>query len=124
MATPTFDDAGKLIALEASIGSDTYSFEFDTGGSYIHFFGRLADSSSGKRPARSWCWVEYAGAMLTPEILDLIMQRSASREVVDGLRLCESTPMECGYCASVRVCLPRRLVEMTMRHPLRTVSYG
>jgi hypothetical protein len=75
VATPTFNDEGKLTRLDASLGSDSYSFEFDTCGSYIHFFGTLTDSSSGKRPARSWCWVEYAGGMLTPELLDLMMQR-------------------------------------------------
>jgi hypothetical protein len=75
VATPTFNDEGKLTRLAASIGSDSYSFEFDTSGSYIHFFGRLVDSSSGKQPSRSWCWVEYAGGMLTPELLDLMLQR-------------------------------------------------
>ena len=75
VATATFNDDGKLTGLHASIGSDSYSFDFDTAGSYSHFFGRLADSSSGTRPARSWCWVEYAGGMLTPELLDLMMQR-------------------------------------------------
>jgi hypothetical protein len=75
VATPTFNDGGKLTKLDVSIGADTYSFAFDTAGSFIHFFGRLTDSSTGKQPTRSWCWVEYAGGMLTPEILDLMMQR-------------------------------------------------
>jgi len=38
-------------------------------------FGRLTSDSSGKEPARSWCWVEYAGGMLTPELLDFVLQR-------------------------------------------------
>jgi hypothetical protein len=75
VATPTFNGEGKLTTLDVSIGADTYSFVFDTAGSFVHFFGRLTDSSSAKQPARSWCWVEYAGAMLTPEILDFMMQR-------------------------------------------------
>ena len=74
-ATPTFNDDGKLVKLDATIGSDSYTFEFDTTGSYIHYFGQLTDSSIGRTPARSWCWVEYAGGMLTPEILDFMMQR-------------------------------------------------
>jgi hypothetical protein len=74
-ATPTFNDDGKLVRLDTTIGSDSYTFEFDTTGSYIHYFGRLTDSSIGRKPARSWCWVEYAGGMLTPEILDFMMQR-------------------------------------------------
>ncbi|MGV0737646.1 hypothetical protein ABQF35_12700 [Mycobacterium syngnathidarum] len=70
VATPTFDQAGKLTRLDTEIGSDTYTFAFDTSGSYLHYFGHLADSSSGLIPARSWCWAEYAGGLLTPEILD------------------------------------------------------
>jgi hypothetical protein len=75
VATPTFDGEGKLTALDVSIGDDAYVFAFDTAGSFIHFFGRLTDSSRGKLPIRSWCWVEYAAGMMTPEILDIVMQR-------------------------------------------------
>jgi len=75
VATPTFNNDGKLSTLDVSIGPDSYSFAFDTIGSPIHFFGRLTNSSSGQAPARSWCWVEYAEGMLTPEILDYVMQR-------------------------------------------------
>ncbi|OBG22634.1 hypothetical protein A5765_01430 [Mycolicibacterium celeriflavum] len=75
VATPTFNDDGKLTALETTIGSDSYTFKFDTAGSYIHYFGKLTHSSSLKHPARSWCWVEYAGDMLTPEVLDMMMQQ-------------------------------------------------
>jgi hypothetical protein len=75
VAKPSFDGDGKLVALDARIGADSYSFAFDTSGSPLHFFGRLTSSSSGKEPARSWCWVEYAGGMLTPELLDMMMQR-------------------------------------------------
>ncbi|OBI98786.1 hypothetical protein A5660_04130 [Mycobacterium alsense] len=75
VAMPGFDGDGKLVALDASVGDDSYSFAFDTSGSPLHFFGRLTGDSSGKEPARSWCWVEYAGGMLTPELLDLMMQR-------------------------------------------------
>jgi hypothetical protein len=75
VARPSFAGDGKLVALEASIGADSYSFAFDTSGSPLHFFGRLIGDSSGKEQARSWCWVEYAGGMLTPELLDLMMQR-------------------------------------------------
>ena len=42
----------------------------DTAGSSIHFFGRLTDSSGGKKAARSWCWIEWAPGLMTPEILD------------------------------------------------------
>lgn len=73
VATPTFND-GKLVALEVEIGSESYSFTFDTVGSPLHYFGRLVRDSEGRESARSWCWVEYAGGMLTPEILDLAME--------------------------------------------------
>lgn len=65
VATPSFTADGKLTVLAASIGSDSYTFTFDTAGSYIHFFGRLTASSSGKQVARSWCWVENAGDLLS-----------------------------------------------------------
>jgi hypothetical protein len=75
VATPTFGYGGKLTALDVSIGDDAYAFAFDTAGSFIHFFGRLTGSSTGKLPIRSWCWVEYAAGMMTPETLDFVMQR-------------------------------------------------
>lgn len=74
VATPTFNAEGKLTALHTTIGEDSYTFSFDTAGSFIHFFGRLTGCSAARPPARSWCWVEYAGAMLSPELLDLVMQ--------------------------------------------------
>lgn len=74
-ATPSFNEGGKIVGLDVSIGDDSYSFVFDMNGSPLHVFGRLVASSSGKEAARSWCWVEYAGGMLTPEILDLVMQK-------------------------------------------------
>jgi hypothetical protein len=75
VATPEFSDDGKPTALEATFGSDSYAFAFDASGSPIHYFGALTDGSSGRAPSRSWCWVEYAAGMLTPEILDLVMQQ-------------------------------------------------
>ena len=75
VATPTLSEANKVVALKVSMGSDSYSFTFDTNGSPLHVFGNLVSSSSGKQPARSWCWVEYEGGMMTPELLDLVLQR-------------------------------------------------
>lgn len=70
VANPTFDDAAKMTNLDVTIGSDSYTFDFEACGSPIHFFGPLARNSTGKAPVRSWCWVEYAGGLLTPELLD------------------------------------------------------
>jgi hypothetical protein len=75
VAKPTFDDGGRVTALDVSMGADSYSFEFDSSGSPLHFFGPMTSSSSGKRCVRGWCWVEYAGDMMSPEILDLMMQQ-------------------------------------------------
>ena len=74
-AKPTFNADGQLTSMDVVMGSDSYTFTFDTMGSPIHFFGRLTGGSREELPARSWCWVEYAGGMLTPEILDLMMDR-------------------------------------------------
>lgn len=70
VAKPTFNQAGRMSALEATIGADSYTFTFESSGSPLHVFGSVTAISSGARPARSWCWVEYAGNMLTPELLD------------------------------------------------------
>ncbi|MGH3970241.1 MAG: hypothetical protein ACRDTV_19505 [Mycobacterium sp.] len=75
VAKPSFNASGRLVRLDASIGADSYSFAFDTAGSPLHYFGRLVNNSAGKESARSWCWVEYAGGMLTPEILDMVTQQ-------------------------------------------------
>jgi len=75
VTTSKFNDAGRMVSLDASIGSDDYSFAFDASGSFLHVFGQLVGGSSPKEPARSWCWVEYAGGMITPELLDMAMQR-------------------------------------------------
>jgi hypothetical protein len=72
-ATPTFNDAGKMTSLETAIGDDSYVFTFESTGSPIHFFGPVTQDSSGRQVSRSWCWVEYAGGMITPEILDMSM---------------------------------------------------
>ncbi|MDZ7881427.1 MAG: hypothetical protein U5N53_00245 [Mycobacterium sp.] len=71
LATPAFDGAGKMVTLDVQMGSQSYSFAFDTIGSPVHYFGSLVESSGGREPLRSWCWVEHAGPMMTPEILDI-----------------------------------------------------
>lgn len=72
VATPTFGDTGKMTTLDTTIGSDSYTFTFNTSGSPLHVFGPLTANSSGRDPVRSWCWVEYAGGMLTAEMLDAV----------------------------------------------------
>ena len=74
-ATLTFNDDGKATALAVGIGGQTYDFEFESTSGPLHYMGRLVNSSLTERPGKSWCWIEYADGMLTPEILDLTTQR-------------------------------------------------
>jgi hypothetical protein len=74
VATPMFNSDGKLAALDATVGTHEYHFDFNSSGSLLHVFGPLTRSSRGKPITNSWCWVEYAGDMMTPEILDMMMQ--------------------------------------------------
>jgi len=73
VATPGFNEAGQLITLDTAIGTDTYAFTFDTSSSPIHFFGELTANSLGIKPIRSWCWVEYAGDLINPMMLDMAL---------------------------------------------------
>ena len=75
VAKPAFNAEQKLVELDVSFGSDEYSFAFDTAGSPIHYFGQVTRAPSGKVPSRSWCWVEYAGDMLGPELLDMMIKQ-------------------------------------------------
>jgi hypothetical protein len=75
IAKPTFNADAKMVELEVAFGSDSYTFAFDTAGSPIHYFGRVVATSSGTVPARSWCWVEYAGDLLGPELLDMMIRQ-------------------------------------------------
>lgn len=69
-ATPDFAASGRMAALTVCMDQRRYVFEFDASGSPLHVFGSLTDSSNGRRPGRSWCWVEYTGDLVTPELLD------------------------------------------------------
>ncbi len=71
-----FDD-GVPHALHVAVDGDTFDFELRSRSGPLHFVGRLVGSSSGRAIADSWCWIEYADGMLTPEILDLTGQRFA-----------------------------------------------
>ncbi|HKY13291.1 MAG TPA: hypothetical protein VJM33_00090 [Microthrixaceae bacterium] len=70
-ATLDFNDDQKPVGLHVEIGGQSFDFVLDTMAGPLHYFGQLERSSSGKQPARSWCWVEYAEGMMTPELLDM-----------------------------------------------------
>lgn len=74
VAVPGFDGDGNIVSMDVTMGADCYSFVFDTKGSPYHVFGHLVSDPSGRRPARSWCWVEYESGLMTPEIFDLMMK--------------------------------------------------
>jgi hypothetical protein len=71
----TFNDKEQPTALHVAIGEESFRFVLDTATSPMHFFGRLASGSSGKEPARSWCWIEYAETLMSPEILDMMGEK-------------------------------------------------
>jgi hypothetical protein len=75
VADLTFNQADQPTALHVEIGMEVYDFKLDSATSPMHYFGRLVSSSSGKEPARSWCWIEYAETLMTPEILDMMGQK-------------------------------------------------
>jgi hypothetical protein len=71
-ATESLDEHGRPTRLEVAIGGQDLTFDLDRSGSPLHFFGQLVATSTGRDIARSWCWVEYAGGLMGPEILDAV----------------------------------------------------
>jgi hypothetical protein len=71
----TFDDAGKITAMRVGVGGESYDFTLDTVAGPLHVMGRLSSAPSGKALRDSWCWIEYAEDMLSPEILDAMGER-------------------------------------------------
>jgi hypothetical protein len=74
-ATAELNASGQPTQLDVSIGGQSFRFDLDMSGSPLHFFGRVVEKSAGRDIAKSWCWVEYAGGMMTPEILDAVTQK-------------------------------------------------
>jgi hypothetical protein len=70
-----FNADGKITAMHVDAGGDAYDFILDTITGPLHVMGRLTNSSSGKVPRESWCWIEYAEGMLSAEILDAMNHR-------------------------------------------------
>jgi hypothetical protein len=71
----TFNDDGKPTAMDVEIGGETFRFALDTVAGPLHFFGRLVNGSSARTPAQSWCWIEYAEGLMSPEILDAMGEK-------------------------------------------------
>jgi hypothetical protein len=75
VATLVLNDDQKVTGMSADAGGRTYEFEFSDQTGPLHYVGRLVADTTGRPIARSWCWVEYANGMLTPEILDMANAR-------------------------------------------------
>ncbi len=75
VATPTFNAENKLSGLDVLIDGDSYQFVLDTMGSPLHYFGSMISTSLGEPPAKSWCWIEYAGFMPSGEVFDEALKR-------------------------------------------------
>lgn len=70
VATPAFDADNHLKTLDVTIGETSYRFETEAMSSRIHYVARLVDSSLGRLPVKSWCWIEHTGSFMTGEHLD------------------------------------------------------
>jgi hypothetical protein len=70
-ATVTFNADAKATALDVGVGGHTFRFDFESVAGPLHYLGRLVSSSLAEQPVKSWCWIEYADGLLTPELLDL-----------------------------------------------------
>lgn len=68
--TPRFNESGRIVELTVRMDQRRFDFEFDTSGSPLHVFGSLTGRATGGSGGRSWCWVEYTGDLMTPELLD------------------------------------------------------
>jgi hypothetical protein len=74
-AALTFDDDGRPTTMRVTVADQWYEFTFESVSGPLHYLGRMTATSSGPVPPRSWCWIEYANGMLTPELLDLMGER-------------------------------------------------
>jgi hypothetical protein len=71
----TFNEDHMPTAMHVEIGDHWFDFVFESVAGPLHMLGRLVESSLPTPPVRSWCWIEYAEGMLSPEILDLTTER-------------------------------------------------
>lgn len=70
VANLSFDDDNHMKAIDVTIGGNSYRFETESKSSRMHYIARLADSSLGRKPVKSWCWIEYSGSFMTGDSLD------------------------------------------------------
>lgn len=73
----TLNADNKPTALQARIGGETFDMVLDKTSGPLHFYGDLVKSTAGKPIVESWCWIEYAEGLLSPEILDLTSEKYA-----------------------------------------------
>jgi len=66
----SFDADNHLKTIDVAIGGTSYRFETESKSSRIHYIARLAESSLGRKPVKSWCWIEHTGSFMTGDHLD------------------------------------------------------
>jgi hypothetical protein len=74
VANPTFDADNNMVTLEVTIGGESYRFETESKSSRMHYVVRLVDSSLGRKPVKSWGWIEHSGSFMTGDHLDEMMR--------------------------------------------------
>ena len=68
VSAPEFDGDNHIKAIDVTIGETSYRFETESMSSRIHYVARLVDSSLGRKPVKSWCWIEHTGSFMTGDI--------------------------------------------------------
>lgn len=73
-AAPTLHGS-RMSALEIKAGNDVYNMAFTMAQSPLHSVGQIARTSFGAPPPKSWCFGEYTGEIMSPEIVAFMLQR-------------------------------------------------
>jgi hypothetical protein len=73
-AAPTLHGT-RMSALEVRAGNDVYDMDFTMAQSPLHSIGKVARTSFSKAPQKSWCFSEYTGEIMSPEIVALMLKR-------------------------------------------------
>jgi hypothetical protein len=61
--------------LEIKTGNDIYDMVFTMAQSPLHSIGKVVRTSFGMVPPKSWCFGEYTGEIMSPEIVAWMLQR-------------------------------------------------
>jgi hypothetical protein len=73
----TLTDGGLPEAMRIDVAGHRFDITFDSLAGPLHTKGYVHGTSLRRQPVRSWCWIEYAEVLLSPEILDATGQQFA-----------------------------------------------